>query len=214
MKVPLNWTTLLVSNALLTVPVTFTFGVLGFLLGDLINAFAHDGNLYLFPEALHNEESLRGVCIGAMMLAGFATSQICFVVRVIREETSPLWLLRFRLFTSLILMFAAAGFLYLNVRTVVMQDQGNYTLARCGWPFQYLRETTWTGSAPEQSWFYFNFGANFVFCGDLLLVVMVVTEFFFSRRKTSAAKQPNLSVFAVEKASLPNLEWSEKELRT
>ena len=205
MKPKLNWTTLLVSNALLTVPVTFTFGVLGFLLGDLLNLLAHDGNLHLLPEYLRQEEALRGVCIAAMLLAGFATSQICFVVRVIREDTAPLWSLRFRLLTSLILMLAAAGFLYLNVRTVVLQDQTNYTMVRYGWPFQYLRESTWTGSAPEQYWFHFNFGLNFLFCGDLLLVIMVVIEFFLSRRKTAEMSAPKLSVVSIENGSLPNL---------
>lgn len=184
---PLNWTSLLVSNVLLALPVTFSFAVLGFLASDLAICLERDGNAWLLPECLRSEEGLRALCVSCATLAGFIIAQLCFAMRVLKEDSAPLWSLRFRLLTSLVLMLAAGGFLYLNVRTVVLQEQQGYLLVRCGWPFQYLRESTWTGSPPDTTWFYLNFGANFVFCGDLLLVIMVVCEFFFARRDAKAA---------------------------
>jgi hypothetical protein len=191
-----SWSALIVSNVLMTLPVIVCFTVVGWVFSDALMWFIVDRSQF-FPEFLHSRENVRMICLFAFISSAFVISQICFTIRILKlaESRSRLWPLniRFRLLSSILLMLAAAGLLWINMTETSAVESTNYFNNAKGWPFRYTITSGWVGSPPETIFDWSNIFINIVFCCVLLFVMLIVIEFFFSlKASTPAAGQPSI----------------------
>lgn len=197
MKNETSWSTLILSNVLLTLPVTFSFAVLG---GLAAVELQHLLRSSIFIHGLvAPADEIRTRLMEYAVIGGFAVSQVCFALRYAQRADAPWPLIPFRprvrLASAVLLTLAAGASLWLNMNPVTITEE---SATRCvvdqGWPFTCRREVSLNPKNPRFTpqeleeghyvdCFWGSVVVNVLICADLLLILLIVIDAFLSRRE-------------------------------